>query len=100
MRTRYGNSVSTLEATRTCNNSDFLDVEETAAHSQESPELHYNPTTETVGAGEFHGGYGSASLQESVERILSQEPTTSATCRSGEGLGPSSSNMTDPPQKR
>ena len=29
---------------------------------------------------------------------MSQEPTTSATRHSGEGLGPSSSNMTDPPQ--
>ena len=79
------------------NNSDFQDVEETAAHSQQSPALPENPVTETIGAGEFHGGYGSVCLRECVERMMSQEPTTSATRHSGEGLRPTSSNRTAPP---
>ena len=49
------------------NTSDFQDVDDTAAHSQESPELPENPVTEPVGAGEFHGGYGSV-LCENVWR--------------------------------
>ena len=69
-------------------NSDFQDVEDTAAHSPESLELPENATTQTLGPGEFHGGYGNASLRECVERVMSQELATPATRRSGEGLGP------------
>ena len=69
-------------------NSDFQDVEETAAHSQESLEPPKDVTTEDIGAGEFHGGYGSASLRECVERMMSQDPTTSATRHSGKVQDP------------
>ena len=71
------------------NNSEFQDVDDTAAHSQESHDLPKNTethsVTESVGAGEFFGGYGSASLRECLEEmIISREPTTTATRHSGD----------------
>ena len=80
------------------NNSDFQD-DDTAAHSQESPELPENPVIEPVGAGEFHGGYGSVSLRECLERIINPPPLLPSTLGKvwGPVTGPSSSNMTDPP---
>ena len=63
-------------------NSEFQDVLETATHNQEFSDQpdkeESNNTTESVGAGEFHGGSGSASLRECLERLEPQEPTTSA----------------------
>ena len=57
-------------------NPEFQDVVETAAHSQEfsdQPDKEDNnqQPTEPVGAGEFHGGYGSASsLRMNMIRML------------------------------
>ena len=75
------------------NDSDFQDAEETTAQSREPPEVHNNPITETIGSGEFYGGYGNSSLRECIE-IASQQNATPATLHSKEGLG----NMTNPPQ--
>ena len=55
------------------NDSEFNDVQETVAHSRED----LDQTTEdeeiqcdvSTGAGVFHGGYGSASLRECLERV-------------------------------
>ena len=84
------------------NNSEYQDVDDTAAHRQDSPDLPENEethlVTESVGAGEFHGKYGSASLRECLERMIPREPTTPAARHSGDGLGASSSSMTKPRQ--
>ena len=83
------------------NISEFQNVVETAAHSQEFSDQpdkeESNNSTEAVGAGEFHGGYGSTSLRECLERIVPQEPTTSVALHSGARMGASSSQMTNPP---
>ena len=83
-------------------NSEFQDVAETAAHSREffdQPDTNErHQPGETVGSGEFHGGAGHASLGECLERIMPQEPTTSAALHSGDGMEASSSQMTNPPQ--
>ena len=83
-------------------NSEFQDVVETAAHSQEFSDQPDNEesknSTEAVGAGEFHGGYGGACLRECLERTVPQEPTTSAALHSGAGMWASSSQLTNPPQ--
>ena len=80
-------------------NSEFQDVVETAAHNREFSEQpdtqEGNQPDESVGAGEFHGGYGGASLRECLERLVPQEPTTSAACHSGDGMGASSSQTTN-----
>ena len=59
--------------------SECQDVVEMAAHSREfldQPDTNEShPPVESVGAGEFHGGYGGASLRECLERIVPQEPT-------------------------
>ena len=46
------------------NNSDFHDVQEDTGHSPEPLEETPNLNINTLGSGEFHGGYGSASLRE------------------------------------
>ena len=87
-------------------NSELQD--ETAAHNQglsdqpdkEESNKESNNSTEAVGAVEFHGGYGSVSLRECLERIMPQEPTTSAALHSGAGMGASSSQLTNPPHER
>ena len=80
----------------------FRDVLETTTHNQEfSDQLdkeEATKATESVGDGEFHGGYGSASLRECLERIAPQEPTTSAALHSGAGVRTNPSQMTNPPQ--
>ena len=53
---------------------------------------------ESVGAGAFHGGYGSVSLRECLERFVPQEPTTSAVLHSGAGMKTNPSQLTNPPQ--
>ena len=82
--------------------SEFKAVLETAAHSRESLDQPDNNEShqpeETTGSGEFRGGYGSASLRECLEKIVPQEPTTSAALHSREGMGASSSQVTNPPQ--
>ena len=80
--------------------SEIQDVVETAVKQTitESLATDENPQPgEEVGPGEFHGGYGNASLRECLERIVPQETTTPATLHSGVGVGVISS-MTDPPQ--
>ena len=68
--------------------SEFQDVVEKAARSREfleQPNLGEEKSQDdTFGAGEFHGGYGSASLKECLERIATQEP---AALHSGVGFG-------------
>ena len=82
--------------------SEFQDVLETTTHSQELSDRFgqgkSNNATEPVGAGEFHGKYGSASLRECVERLEQQELTTSAALHSGAGVRTNPSQMTNPPQ--
>ena len=77
---------------------DVLDAAQTDEDQQ------YDVTTES---GELHGGYGSASLKECLEKIASEnrEPkrpdvTTSAALHSGEGTGASSSHCANAPQRR
>ena len=57
-----------------------------------------NPNTETLGSGEFHGGYGSASLRECLDRMASGMPTASAALHSGEGQGLNPPETTNPSQ--
>ena len=68
------------------------DAEEPTA--RKLPETHGNAITETVGSGEFHGGYGSALLRECIEITLQQDATP-ATLHSGEGP-----EMTNPSQNQ
>ena len=79
-------------------NSDFQDAEETAVHSRELPEVHDKSTTETVGGWGISWGIWQVHHYENAWRgyCLKRLPPP-ATRHSGEGLGPSSSNMTNPP---
>ena len=83
--------------------SEFKAVLETVAHSRESLDHTDNNEShqpeEATGSGEFHGGCGSASLRECLEKIAPEEPTISAALHSGEGMGGCSSQMTNPPKK-
>ena len=71
--------------------SEFQNAEEPTTRETET---HNSTITETLGSGEFHGRYGSASLRECIERALQQDTATPATLHSGRGLGA----MTNPPQ--
>ena len=50
--------------------------------------------------GEFHGGFGSASLRECMERVVQSITTPSATCHSGEGMRGRVPHMTNPPKNK
>ena len=84
------------------NNSDFHGTEDADAHSREPNDQPPNDksrlNTELLAAGELHGGYGSISWEECLERIIPPESTTCATHHSGEGSGTSTSSMTNPPR--
>ena len=73
------------------NDSDFQDAEETTTRE---PDTHDGTIAETLGAGEIHGGYGSATLRERLERALQHNTVAPAALHSGEGLG----QLTNPPQ--
>ena len=79
------------------------DVQDTAAHSRETlDQTHEEEDTyhnANPGIGEFHGGFGSASLGECLGRVAQSTMTPSATCHSGEGIGESTSHMTNPPHE-
>ena len=53
------------------NDSDFRDAEGTTTREPDTGE---NADTDTLGPGEIHGGFGSASLQECVGRVLHNPP--------------------------
>ena len=67
--------------------SEFQDVLETTIQNQEFSNQpgkeEDNNATESTGAGEFHGGYGSASSRECLDRLGTEEHATSAALRSG-----------------
>ena len=62
--------------------SDFQDAEETAIRGTDTGE---KDQSETLGPGEIHGLFGSATLRECVERALQQGTVAPATCHYGEG---------------
>ena len=64
------------------NYSDFQDGEESTTRETETQK---RTITETLGSGEFHEGYVSASLRECVEIALQHDTVTPATLHSGEG---------------
>ena len=80
------------------NNPETEEVQNAVAHNREDldqtceeEQVYHDASPD---GGELHGGFGSASLRECLERVS----TTSATCHSGEGMGASSSHTTNPPQ--
>ena len=81
------------------NDPETEDVQDTVAHSPEDLDQTYEEEgtyhDANPGIGEFHGGFGSASLRECLGRVVQPTTTTSATCHSGEGVGDSTSRMTD-----
>ena len=89
--------------------SEFKEVEEMATHSQNVLDEARNDEDHqpdvTTEFGEHHGGHGSASLRECLEKkstetrkIEQPDTTTSAALHSGGGTGASSPQSTNPPQ--
>ena len=62
-------------------------------HEEESKQ-----NDETSGVGKFHGGFGSALLEECLDRVAQATNNPSAPCRSGADMGEQSSHMTNPSQ--
>ena len=84
------------------NDPETEEVQDTVAHNQE--DLDQTREEEDTyhdanpGIGEFHGGFGSASLRESLGRVAQSSTTPSATCHSGEGVGENATHMSNPSQ--
>ena len=71
--------------------SDFQDVEETATKETQTGA---KTESEAHGPGEIHGGIGSATLRECIEKARQQGTVAPAALHSGEGT----ERSTDPPQ--
>ena len=81
-------------------NSDFQDAQENTGPSLDDENKNSEDTgqvTETLGIGDFHGGYGNASLRECLDRLATQMPSAPAALQSGEGQGPNPAETTNPP---
>ena len=72
------------------NDSEFQDAEEVTARETDIG----GRGTEDHGAGEMHGGFGSATLRGCLDKINQSRIVTPATLHSGEGT----ENSADPPQ--